>query len=38
MVNFIGGMKAFHIIFEDGYWSVRIDGRIAGRFHTKEEA
>lgn len=28
----------FHIVFEDGYWSLYKDGRIVGRFHTYEEA
>jgi len=31
-------MNMFHIVYEDGYWSLWQDGRIVGRFHTKEEA
>lgn len=28
----------YHIVFEDGYWSLWYDGRIVGRYHTREEA
>jgi hypothetical protein len=28
----------FHIVFEDGYWSVWLNGKLVRRFHTKEEA
>ncbi len=27
-----------HIVFEDGAWSVWFDGRIIGRYKTKQEA
>ncbi len=27
-----------HIVYEDGAWSVWKDGKIVGRYHTKEEA
>lgn len=28
----------YHIIYEDGAWSLWYDGRIIGRYHTEVEA
>jgi len=31
-------MKIYHVIYEDGAWSLWFNGRVVGRYHTREEA